>query len=97
MKCAKDGNANAISDAMSGFAMSRAALDGRRLQREDQHQLRSRTRSAGDKMLKELADWKTKADKLEKEIRETLCRSAEGFDYGVRSLLLRLWSQELAA
>ena len=30
-KCAKEGNLNAISDAASGFAMARAALDGLRL------------------------------------------------------------------
>lgn len=68
LKCAKDGNINAISDSMSGFAMSRAALTAAGYNvRININSLEDK--SAGDKMLKELKDLEKKADKLEKEIR----------------------------
>ena len=68
LKCARDGNANAISDSMSGFAMARAALTAAGYNvRININSLEDK--SAGDKMLKELADLETEADKLEKEIR----------------------------
>ena len=69
IKCAKDGNVNAISDSMSGFAMSRAALTAAGYNvRINIHSLED-SNSAGKKMLKELAALEKKADKLEKEIR----------------------------
>jgi glutamate formiminotransferase/formiminotetrahydrofolate cyclodeaminase len=71
LKCAKDGNVNAISDSMSGFAMSRAALTAAGCNvRINVNSLEDK--SAGEKMLKELAELEKKADKLEKEIRETM-------------------------
>jgi formiminotetrahydrofolate cyclodeaminase len=71
LKCAKDGNVNAISDSMSGFAMSRAALTAAAYNvRININSLEDR--SAGDKMLKELAQLEKEADKLEKEIRAVM-------------------------
>jgi len=71
LKCAKDGNANAVSDSMSGFAMSRAALTAAGYNvRININTLEDK--SAGDKMLKELAALEKKADKLEKEIRAVM-------------------------
>ncbi|HET7145327.1 MAG TPA: cyclodeaminase/cyclohydrolase family protein, partial [Anaerolineales bacterium] len=68
LKCARDGNINAISDSMSGFAMSRAALTAAGYNvRININSLEDKF--AGDKMLKELKDLEKKADKLEKEIR----------------------------
>ncbi|MBI5962024.1 MAG: glutamate formimidoyltransferase [Chloroflexi bacterium] len=68
LKCAKHGNANAISDAMSGFAMSRAALTAAGCNvRININSLEDK--SAGDKMLTELAELEDEADKLEQEIR----------------------------
>ena len=67
IKCAKHGNVNAISDAMSGFAMSRAALTAAGYNvRININSLEDR--SAGEKMLDELAELEFKADKLELEI-----------------------------
>ena len=71
LKCAKDGNANAISDSMSGFAMARASLTAAGYNvRININSLEDR--SAGDKMLKELGDLEAEADMLEKEIRSVM-------------------------
>ena len=52
LKCAKKGNLNAISDSMSGFAMSRAALTAAGYNvRININSLEDK--SAGDKMLNE--------------------------------------------
>jgi formiminotetrahydrofolate cyclodeaminase len=68
LKCAKHGNANAISDSMSGFAMSRAALTAAAYNvRINLNSLEDK--SLGVKMLAELAELEKQADKLEKEIR----------------------------
>jgi formiminotetrahydrofolate cyclodeaminase len=67
LKCAQHGNLNAISDAMSGFAMSRAALTAAGYNvKININSLEDK--SAGDKMLAELAELENEADKLEKEI-----------------------------
>jgi glutamate formiminotransferase/formiminotetrahydrofolate cyclodeaminase len=71
LKCAKSGNLNAISDAMSGFAMSRAGFTAAGYNvRINIHSLEDK--SAGDKMLKELKELEKEADKLEKEIRAVM-------------------------
>jgi len=70
-RCAKDGNLNAISDAMSGAAMARAALTAAGYNvRINLNSLEDK--SAGEKMLKELADLEKQADRIEKEIRKTM-------------------------
>jgi glutamate formiminotransferase/formiminotetrahydrofolate cyclodeaminase len=67
LKCARHGNVNAISDAMSGFAMSRAALTAAGYNvRININSLEDK--SAGEKMLAELAELEFEADKLELEI-----------------------------
>jgi len=71
LKCAKDANVNAISDAMSGFAMARAALTAAGYNvRININSLEDK--SAGKKMLKELAELETKAEKIETEIRKVM-------------------------
>jgi glutamate formiminotransferase / formiminotetrahydrofolate cyclodeaminase len=71
LKCAREANSNAISDSMSGFAMSRAALTAAGY--NVKVNLNSLTdKSVGEKMLEELKDLETKADELEKEIRQTM-------------------------
>ncbi len=71
LKCAQHGNVNAISDAMSGFAMSRAALTAAGYNvKININSLEDK--SAGDKMLSELATLEKEADKLEKEIRAVM-------------------------
>ncbi len=71
LKCVKDGNLNAISDGMSGFAMSRAALTAAGYNvKININSLEDK--SLGDKMLSELSELETKADKLEKEIRTVM-------------------------
>jgi glutamate formiminotransferase/formiminotetrahydrofolate cyclodeaminase len=71
LKCAQHANLNAISDSMSGFAMSRAALTAAGYNvRININSLEDK--SAGDKMLKELAELEEEADKLEKEIRAVM-------------------------
>ena len=71
LKCAKEANINAISDAMSGFAMSRAALTAAGYNvKINLHSLADR--SVGEKMLEELKDVEAKADELEKAIRHTM-------------------------
>ncbi len=71
LKCAQHANLNAISDSMSGFAMSRAALTAAGYNvRININSLEDK--SPGDKMLKEVAELEKKADKLEKEIRTVM-------------------------
>jgi len=71
IKCAEHGNLNAISDSMSGFAMSRAALTAAGYNvRININSLEDK--SAGEKMLAELAELENEADKLEKEIRAVM-------------------------
>lgn len=69
IKCAQDANVNAISDSLSGFAMARASLTAAGSNvRINLNTLEDK--SAGEKMLIELADLEKQADKLEKEIRK---------------------------
>lgn len=71
LKCAQRANVNAISDAMSGFAMSKAALTAAGYNvRINIHSLEDK--SAGDKMLAELAEHEQAAEKLEAEIRQVM-------------------------
>jgi glutamate formiminotransferase/formiminotetrahydrofolate cyclodeaminase len=71
IKCAQDANVNAISDAMSGFAMARASITAAGCNvRINLNSLEDK--SAGQKMLEELADLEKQADKLEKEIRKVV-------------------------
>jgi glutamate formiminotransferase/formiminotetrahydrofolate cyclodeaminase len=71
LKCAKDANLNAISDAMSGFALAQASLTGAGYNvRININSLEDK--SAGAKMLKELAALEKEASKLEKEIRTVM-------------------------
>ncbi len=71
IKCAEHGNINAISDALSGFAMARASLTAAGYNvRININSLPDK--SAGDEYLKELAELEKKADKLEKEIRKIM-------------------------
>jgi glutamate formiminotransferase/formiminotetrahydrofolate cyclodeaminase len=71
IKCAQDANVNAISDAMSGFAMARASITAAACNvRINLNSLEDK--SAGEKMLKELVDLEKQADKLEKEIRKVV-------------------------
>jgi glutamate formiminotransferase/formiminotetrahydrofolate cyclodeaminase len=71
LKCAQRANLNAISDSMSGFAMARAALTAAGYNvKININSLEDK--SAGDKMLKELAALEAKADKLEKEARAVM-------------------------
>ncbi|HET9906677.1 MAG TPA: glutamate formimidoyltransferase [Anaerolineales bacterium] len=71
LKCAKDANVNAISDAMSGFAMARAALTAAGYNvRINISTLEDK--SVGDKMLNELAELEKKSEKVEKEIQAVM-------------------------
>jgi glutamate formiminotransferase/formiminotetrahydrofolate cyclodeaminase len=71
LKCAREANINAISDSMSGFAMSRAALTAAGYNvRINISSLEDK--SVGEKMLEELKEMEAKADELEKEIRQTM-------------------------
>jgi formiminotetrahydrofolate cyclodeaminase len=71
LKCARHGNLNAISDAMSGFAMARAALTAAAY--NVRINLRSlEEKSVGEKMLNELAELELKADQLELEIQAAM-------------------------
>ena len=68
LKCVRHANLNAISDSMSGFAMSRAAFTAAGYNvRININSLEDK--SPGEKMLIELAELEKEADKLEKEIR----------------------------
>ena len=70
-KCAKEGNINAISDSMSGFAMSRAALTAAGYNvKININSLEDK--SVGEKMLEELKECESRADELEDEIRKTV-------------------------
>ena len=71
LKCVKKGNANAMSDAMSGFALCRAALTAAGYNvRININSLEDR--SAGETMLNELKEYDAKADELEKQIRQAM-------------------------
>ncbi|MBE0682775.1 MAG: glutamate formimidoyltransferase [Anaerolineales bacterium] len=71
LKCARHGNANALSDSMSGFAMARASLTAASCNvRININSLEDK--STGGKMLNELAQLEKEADKLEKEIRSVV-------------------------
>jgi len=71
LKCAQRANVNAISDSMSGFAMARAALTAAGSNvRINLNTLEDK--SAGEKMLKELAEYEAQADGLEAEIRQVM-------------------------
>lgn len=71
LTCAQRGNLNAISDAMSGFSMSRAALTAAGYNvKINIHSLEDQ--SLGASMLRELAELETQADKLEQEIRAVM-------------------------
>ena len=71
VKCAREGNVNAISDAMSGFAMSRAALTAAGYNvKVNLSSLEDKT--LGEKLLNELKELESKADALEQEIRKTM-------------------------
>ena len=71
IKCARSGNVNAISDAMSGFAMSRAALTAAGYNvRINIDSLEDK--SLGEKMLAELVELEFEADKLELEIQSVM-------------------------
>jgi glutamate formiminotransferase / formiminotetrahydrofolate cyclodeaminase len=71
LKCARDGNLNAISDSMSGFSMARAALTAAGCNvRINVNSLEDK--SAGGKMLKDLEKLDKEADRLEKEIRKVM-------------------------
>ncbi len=71
VKCAEHGNLNAISDALSGFAMSRASLTAAAYNvRINIHSLPDQ--SAGDAYLSELTELEAKADALETKIRNVM-------------------------
>jgi glutamate formiminotransferase/formiminotetrahydrofolate cyclodeaminase len=71
IKCAEHGNLNAISDALSGFAMSRASLTAAAYNvRINIHSLPDK--HAGDEYLTELAELEKKADNLEAKIRKVM-------------------------
>ncbi len=71
LKCARNGNLNAISDSMSGFAMARAALTAAGYNvKINLHSLEDK--SAGRKMLAEAAELEKEANRLEKEIRAVM-------------------------
>ncbi len=70
-RCAKDGNLNAISDAMSGATMARASLTAAGYNvRINLNSLEDK--SAGEKMLAELAELEKRADRIEQEIRKAM-------------------------
>ncbi len=71
LKCAKKGNLSAISDAMSGFALCRAAFTAAGYNvRINLNSLEDK--SMGEKMLNELHAYEIKADEFEKEIGKTV-------------------------
>ncbi len=71
LKCAQHANVNASSDSMSAFAMARAALTAAGSNvRINLNTLEDK--SAGEKMLKELAEYEAQADGLEAEIRQVI-------------------------
>ncbi len=72
LKCANDANVNAISDAMSGFAMARASLTAAGYNVRINLNSLGEVSSSGGRMLKELMELEKEADKLEKEIRKVM-------------------------
>ena len=71
IKCARSGIVSAISDAMSGFAMARAALTAAGYNvRINLDSLKDK--SMGEKMLAELVELEFEADKLELEIQSVM-------------------------
>lgn len=71
VKCAEHGNLNAISDAMSGFAMARASLTAAGYNvRINVNSLPDK--DAGQPYLDELAALEKEAEKLEKKIRKVM-------------------------
>lgn len=71
LKCARSGLQSAISDAMSGFAMARAALTAAGYNvRINIDSLEDK--SAGERMLADLAELEFEADKLELEIQSVM-------------------------
>src|SRR5262245_9538700 len=72
LKCAKSANVNAISDAMSGFAMCSAALTAAGYNVRINIKSLGEVSSSGGRMLKDLSDLEQKADKLEKEIQSVM-------------------------
>ncbi len=71
IKCAKHGLQSAMSDAMSGFAMSRAALTAAGYNvRINVNSLEDK--SVGERMLTELVELEFEADKLELEIQAVM-------------------------
>ena len=72
LKCAKSANVNAISDAMSGFGMARAALTAAGYNVRINLKSLGEASSSGGRMLKELLELEQKADKLEKDIRDVM-------------------------
>jgi formiminotetrahydrofolate cyclodeaminase len=71
LKCAKSGLQSAISDAMSGFAMARAALTAAGYNvRINLNSLEDK--STGEKMLVELAALELEAEDLESQIRAVM-------------------------
>ncbi len=77
-RCVRDGNLNAISDAMSGAAMARASLTvaGYNIRIN----LKSlEDKSAGERILMELAGLEKQADTIEKDIRRIVEERGNGF------------------
>lgn len=72
LKCAKDANVNAISDAMSGFAMARASLTAAGYNVRINIKSLGEVSSSGGRMLQELLELERKADQLEAEIRSIM-------------------------
>ena len=72
IKCVRSGNANAISDAMSGFAMCRAALTAAGYNVRININSLGEVSSSGGRMLQELAELEKEADKLEAEIKSVM-------------------------
>ena len=71
IKCARSGIVSAISDAMSGFAMARAALTAAGYNvRINLDSLKDK--SMGERMLSELVELEFEADKLELEIQSVM-------------------------
>jgi glutamate formiminotransferase/formiminotetrahydrofolate cyclodeaminase len=71
LKCAQRGNLNAISDSASGFAMSRAALTAAGYNVKI-NVASLEDKSLGEKMLIELSELETEADRLEEQLRKTM-------------------------
>jgi formiminotetrahydrofolate cyclodeaminase len=71
LKCAESGNLNAISDAASGFAMSRAALTAAAYNvRINVNSLPDK--DAGKEYVEELEQLEKQADKLEKKLQKVM-------------------------